>query len=198
MGVNLMVDIEALASGNYNPVILSIGACAFVPEHKSQSVYISHTFTASIDIDSCIAAGLEVRAKQILWWMEQPAETRQAAFEGAASLSHVLSAFGDFCLGVKPGCVWANPPTFDLAAIRYAWQAVGYGKFSPWSYRAERCFRTYLSSLTRPQRRHVSEQAGERTGKHCALSDAIYQARVAGYAMLVKGHLADETTCDLS
>jgi len=159
-----MVDCETWGTNN-EAVIISIGAVLFDP-------YAQHTvgesFHVAIDPSSCTFYGLKPDMTTIMWWMgEERDEARKTHMEQeqidlASALDGFISWFGED----KP--VWGYGAVFDNVILRSAFRLVGLK--CPWSFRNDRCFRTftYLAPLVpRPTNGGVV---------HHALDDAKSQA----------------------
>ena len=155
----VMVDIETLGT-DPGAVIVSLGAVRFGNGRDRE------TYFESIDPKSATNAGLEIDAKTLEWWLERN-ERQQAQLRGGYPLEHVLTDFNEFVAGAEE--LWANSPSFDLAIIKAAMDAV---EITPsWEFYQERDFRTLKNLPGRPQI--------EQENKHHALADAEYQATVA-------------------
>ena len=159
--MNVMLDLETLGKGS-RACIISIGAVSF------NSDGILSTFYERVDEESCVAAGLEIDASTVMWWMKQ-SDAARAALTGTAgmSLTHALARFTMWC--PEETAVWGNGATFDNVILSNAYEAVNLKK--PWPYWGDRCYRT-VKAL------HPDVKADPFAGTaHNALDDAIHQAR---------------------
>lgn len=162
MTQDVMCDLETLGANSHS-VILAIGAVKF--DIKSQCIL--QEYHATIDPQSCIAAGLKIDAATVMWWLKQPQEAR-AQFEGVnRPLREVLSEFSAW-LGVgNHNRIWGNGATFDNVILGNAFDAVGLKR--PWPFWGDMCYRT-IKNLN-------PNIKIERVGTHHnALDDATSQA----------------------
>lgn len=162
-----MVDIETMSHGS-NSAIIEIGAVSF----NINTGQIIDRFHRSIDLQSCIDAGLKVRGDAIIWWMQQDQESRDKICK--ADNVSIATALYDFQQWLEPGynndCIWGRSPRFDLGIIFDAYRTVlGYND-PPWNIRKERDVRTYAA--LRPE---VLDQIPPNTSKHDAIADCEYQ-----------------------
>lgn len=157
----VMIDIETL-SIDPGGIILSVAAVEFT---RSE---IKEQFERSISIESCQQYGLgDFDPDTLEWWLDQPADV-QTVLTGGSNVSKVLEEFARWYATIDPAEVWAYSPSFDLAHLEAAYDAIG--DDAPWAYYEKRDART-LAELP------VSTDT-ERTGtEHDALDDAIYQAK---------------------
>jgi hypothetical protein len=158
----LMIDIETLGLAP-GAAIVSIGAVHFHTDG------LGAEFGASIDLQSCQAAGLDVDAETLQWWLKQDDGVR-AQLRGGKPLGSTLAAFDRFYDDINPDEIWANSPAFDCAILEAAYDAVE--AEAPWDFYERRDLRT-LRNLG-------VEGNAEREGpEHDALADARVQAREA-------------------
>lgn len=156
----VMIDLETLGT-EPGCSILSIGAVRF-----NEDGVTDDAFHRSISLKSCEAAGLEIDAETLGWWLGRNAEA-QTVLSGGDDLKHVLE---DFSVWYDQAVeVWAYSPQFDCAILSAAYDAVDI--LPPWSYRDERCART-LSNL--PVANDVEHDGVD----HDALDDAVNQAEM--------------------
>lgn len=157
---HLMVDIETLGT-EPGCAILSVGSVQFTLADG-----LGYQFHERVDPVSCEEAGLSLDADTVQWWATQ--ENVSDVLAGGDDLEPVLT---EFARGAEEcDVVWANSPSFDLAILQAAGEAVGVEM--PWAFYEERDFRT-LKNL--PDAVEVEHEGTE----HDALDDAIYQARYA-------------------
>lgn len=161
-----MVDTETMGTGP-DGALMSIGA-VFFDEATSQ---LGAEFNRNIHLATAVAAGGEMDASTVLWWLSQPDEARLALRMSAEPIADVLQAFADWLRRYGPGDadlrVWGNSPSFDCLKVERAMGRLGIA--TPWRYYNERCFRTV-------RERAPSVELDERQGLHNALEDAKYQA----------------------
>jgi exodeoxyribonuclease VIII len=159
--INVMVDLETLGVGP-NSVILSIGAVKF-----NEKGIGSKSFYKTINIQSCLDAGMEVNGDTLSWWMEQSDAAREVFKAADGPLGAVLRDFRQWLPKGKDWVLWGNGAGFDNVILRNAYDAMGMQV--PWLFWQDRCFRTVASSS--PMKR-VAEGVA-----HNALDDAITQAK---------------------
>lgn len=170
---NVMIDIETLAmpTAERPPLITSIGACYF-DTHFGKVLDTGHW---RVDLERFDTSPFRIDATTVKWWLSQPAEAqaevRCSSGQGdrCYTLEEALDALNRFCKRSKKLTVWANPPSFDLVAIR---QCMTHYYMKPvWHYRDEACSRTALRLA--PLR---SMKAVPQGIEHNAKDDAIRQA----------------------
>lgn len=155
----VMVDIETLGT-DPGAVIVSIAAVKFGNGRKHE------TFYRSVSPQSATNAGLHVEGGTLEWWLEQDADPRKQ-LTGGDALGRALADFNDFVSNAEE--LWANSPSFDLAILAAAMDAV---EIEPtWEFYQERDYRTLKNLPGKPDL--------ENTDEHHALSDAVHQAEVA-------------------
>jgi DNA polymerase III epsilon subunit-like protein len=166
-----MVDIETLGR-EPGCAIVEIGAVEFVAGPvvgDDTDDPIGATFATSVGLESCQAAGLDIDAGTLAWWLEQDASAREQ-LQGGETLSRALRGFREFVQGTDE--IWANSPAFDVAILEAAFEAVGLSV--PWRYWQARDYRTMREVLSASGDWPAREQSGT---DHNALDDARYQAR---------------------
>lgn len=162
MGLEAMLDLETLGNGN-NACILSIGVVLFDPKGDG----IHSKFEVHVDPASCVAAGLQMDASTVMWWLDPGrAAARDELFMHARiDLRDALARTSGFLVNDRP--VWGNGATFDNVILRSAYKATGTS--CPWMFWNDRCYRT-IKSL------HPGVKL-ERVGvHHSAVDDAASQA----------------------
>ena len=163
MGVNmlehLMIDLETLGTGP-RAVITQIGACWFGMDGT-----IGATFSANINIQSALDAGLQVDGDTIKWWFGQP-EAARTFVKDTDIIIKVLRRFQTFCTGAKN--VWSHA-TFDMPILFNAYRECE--EKIPFHYRAPRDIRTLVWLWGGKQEREP------RNDKHDALADCLYQVK---------------------
>jgi len=155
----IMLDIETLGT-EPGAAILSIGACTFDRDG------VGETLHRSVGLQHCQAAGLEIDAETLQWWLDQDETAAVDLLTTGAPLTNVLEALQSFCAGADE--VWANSPKFDAAILEAAYDAVDRGV--PWEFHELRDVRT-LRAL--PGAVELEQDGTE----HDALDDAVHQAR---------------------
>lgn len=178
--IHVMVDIETMATGT-DAALASLGAVAFTPLQPGTPGVI---FERSIDLDSCVKAGLALDADTILWWMKQSDSAREAVCRmPRVALGTALTSFAawyrnlpaNFPSGMHVAgqgiCVWGCGAAFDNAILRTAFAKAG-GTL-PWTRKEDRCYRT-LREL------YPEVPLPERAAEHEALADAVFQAEHLG------------------
>jgi hypothetical protein len=173
---NLMIDLETMSTES-NAAIIAIGAVFFDADGLGESYY------EKINLQSCIDLGLRIDASTIIWWLQQSEDARKEFFDNGKSckLNSVLNIFKNFVLfsgkkidnngRVKDLIVWGNGSAFDIVILRNAYNVCRRTPF--WSYKNERCFRTYKA--TNPEIKNIPDDRPA----HNALEDAIWQAEYA-------------------
>ena len=174
INLECMTDLETLGNRN-NAVILSIGACFFIPDGQGIR---SDSFEVFVDPQSCVDIGMEMDPSTVLWWMgsavknnEERAkmnEARDIMVEKQKKAVHIRDALHRFSAWFgsdKPN--WGNGATFDNVILRNAYELAGIP--CPWSFWNDRCYRTMknLAPSVKMQRQGVH---------HSAMWDAISQA----------------------
>ncbi len=162
---DLMVDLETLSTEN-NAAILSIGAVYF----DIKTGDIGTKFYVNIDLQSCLDVGLEISGTTVEWWLNQDPKAIDALLSDKHNIHNALYMFRAF---FEPGAyIWGNSARFDLGILANAYAAIG--TKIPWSFRNERCFRTFSGLM--PSVRNSMQFEGT---KHNAIDDCINQIRVA-------------------
>lgn len=156
---NMMIDLETLGSVP-GCAILSIGAVMFDPVTQT----LGEEFYRTINLNSCLEAGLTVEAPAFYWWMQQEKTTREALLHCLFPLETVLMDFAEFFMNCGAPYVWSHGASFDLAVLSVAYHKLGLEK--PWKFRNERDTRTLLNGRKLPPLENA----------HHALNDARSQA----------------------
>lgn len=158
----VMLDLETMGNGN-RAAIIAIGAVSFTRDGVQERFY------QQVRLDSSLAAGLEMDASTVLWWLQQSPEAR-AAFknnESAATLGDALDAFSAWYLTYGGDEVWGNGAAFDNTILSAAYRLTG--RDQPWKFWNDRCYRTVKSM--NPQ-----VKLGRVGTHHNAVDDAQSQA----------------------
>lgn len=158
-----MIDIETLGNGPQS-AILSVAVVPIEPESFP-------AFYSTVNLQSCLDAGLKIDASTIAWWLKQSDEARGALqLETGPSLATVLDQI-DEVPWASITETWAFPPSFDLVILENAYRALG--RRPPWYYRTPRCLRTIAAITGVPKPKFV-RAPGE--ASHNALTDAQDQS----------------------
>jgi hypothetical protein len=163
---HVMVDLETLST-EPNAVITSIGAVSFNEEGLGEEFYYT------VDIQSCLDAGLHISAGTIVWWLNQSQAARamysEEQYKHAADLRDALNAFRTWVRSLgSQQFVWGNGADFDNVILTSAYDAFGEGR--PWSTWNSRCYRTFKNL-------HKNVKLERHGVHHNALADAKDQAQ---------------------
>lgn len=182
MTLAVSLDLETLST-HKNAVILTIGACTISLNGEPQ-----RTFTASLDAQAQIDAGLHVSASTLKWWIRQDPQAQRDAFDGDDT--HPILALEMLrgwmkAEGWPP--VWTKGPHFDGALLDSLSEA--FGVESPIPYRKHRDIRTIEEAFEshikddRVCERYytMKERAYRGVLQHNALADAIAQGKVVEF-----------------
>ena len=166
-----MVDLETMGTNSYAP-ILSIGAVRFSVE---RDVKID-SFHVSIDLASCMKAGMRPDPETIMWWWDPKLAAARAAYLAMkrVDLAEALDGFQTW-LGEDTSKlrIWGNGSDFDNVLLSNAYKLVF--NSVPWRYTQHRCFRT-LKAMVPKEVYDTVEPFGV---AHDALNDAMLQSRQA-------------------
>lgn len=141
----IMIDLETLGT-RPGSIILSIGAVRFDLDHG-----ITGEFYTNINVEDAETYDLTITASTVLWWMNQSDEARKALASAKKPLLEALLDFDEWARAAdfkrNPQAdideLWGNGPDFDNALLASAYKAADLE--IPWSYRANRCYRTMWS-----------------------------------------------------
>ena len=160
--LDIMLDLETLGNGPL-AAIRAIGAVSF-DRHGIDEACV---FYVKVDLESCIAAGLQMDPNTVLWWLGQGDEARAEMIrDKGLPLAEALDYFDAFLAG-RQVRVWGNGAAFDNVILASAYRVLG--KPAPWKFYNDRCYRT-MKSL-------CPQVPMPRTGtQHNALDDARSQA----------------------
>lgn len=129
---HVMLDLETLGTSP-GCCIASIGAVAFDSSGVLDAFYGRAAWGGHLDPST------------IQWWLKQDGPAREALLKSPRTPFPDLAAgFLEF-LGDSP--LWGNGADFDNAILAYAVRSVG---LTPWSHRANRCYRTMKSLVDIP------------------------------------------------
>lgn len=161
---HVMLDLETFGNGS-TASIISIGAVKFDPNTMTR---VDDSFYVAVDPESCAQYGLKIDAGTILWWM-QPDQTGAREDWLKTEKLDLASALEGFAMwfGANSMPVWGNGATFDNVILRNAYQVTGLE--CPWSFRHDRCYRTFKSIAPAVEMQRVGQY-------HNVVDDAISQA----------------------
>lgn len=180
---DIMIDIESLGRMP-NAAILSIGAVRFSLEHNT--IDEGSPFYRVVKLKSAFSSGGKLDPATLLWWVNQPDDSREAIFSneaqaGAIEMLYALNEFSDFITDQgherNEVQIWSHKE-FDIPILANA-----YARFNqevPWHYRMTRDLRT-LQGLYRRLGflQEIGTDRNRPEGSHYALEDAIQQAHEA-------------------
>ena len=171
MSEHVMIDLETLGKGSH-AAIWTIGAVKFDPnagDDDTDGIHIpgwKDEFHVRVNMKSSFALG-RADAGTIEWWMQtlqnEPRENILKMPE--VDLIEALDGFKEWFGDDKP--VWGNGATFDNVILSNAFAACNIER--PWSYKSDRCYRTFKSLA--PDVKPIDVGVA-----HGALDDALAQA----------------------
>jgi hypothetical protein len=167
MGVDLMVDIETLAT-DPRAIVLSIGAVRFTRDGP-----LPEQFYACLGLGDQVAkARRTLSVDTLMWWMDQSAEARAKAFSRQREgVTAALRRLADF---VPDGAnVWANGPSFDLVILESLYFDARLEQ--PWPFWRHRCVRTIVEAGGVDARRYAS-------ASHHPVEDCLRQVAMVNAA----------------
>jgi hypothetical protein len=163
-----MCDLETLDTAA-TAVVTAIGLVEFDPH----STRIGPTFyRVPNDLREQAKRGCTTNPETAVWWMRQSEAARNAitnptevsALPTRKCLEDLTAYLGGFGWDT---CIWGNGADFDNLILGHLFGA--FGMLRPWSYSANRCYRTMKNLPQAPK--------PARTGTHHnALDDAVSQA----------------------
>ena len=159
---HVMLDLETMGNGK-RAAIIAIGAVSFTLDGVQERFY------QQVSLESPIAAGMEMDASTVLWWLQQSDQARAAFMgnESASSLGDALDAFSAWYLTYGGGEVWVNGAAFDNTILSSAYRLTG--REQPWKFRNDRCYRTIKAMYPQVALKRVGTH-------HNAVDDAQSQA----------------------
>jgi hypothetical protein len=163
MEVNhVMIDMETMGTDS-NAALLSLGGVVFDPCGQGGK----DTFYQNIELQSCLDAGLRVRAETVYWWLTKPEGARAALQKDRVPLSDALNDFSEWFRKSGASKIWSHGATFDIVVLDSAYRALG--RPLPFDFRNARDTRTLfdLAGLKYSQ---------SEVSAHQALQDAQRQA----------------------
>lgn len=165
---HLVLDIETLST-DVNAVVTQVGwvmihvdgegfAQVAPCEIKGKSVNVSYR--------EQLKAGREISDVTLNWWLQQDRDVFAATVNQASAVppERLYEDLAHLCRWEKFETVWAYGASFDFAILRSLW-----GNRTPWSYRQERCARTFSNMF------NVRPPAGP---SHLASEDAMQTAQL--------------------
>ena len=166
MSEHVMLDLETLGKGSH-AAIWTIGAVKFDPNIVSEDgIKGTASFHVRVNMKSSFALG-RADAGTVEWWMQtlrnEPRENILKMPE--VDLIEALDGFKEWFGEDKP--VWGNGATFDNVILSNAFAACNIER--PWSYKNDRCYRTFKSLA--PDVKPIDVGVA-----HGALDDALAQA----------------------
>lgn len=179
MSTDLMIDLETLDT-TVTAKILSVGLCFF--DIATGDVRPRASGTVPL-------AGQENRTmndETLNWWMTQTDKawslTRGGEQTDLRKLLHVISDHVKMFPGIR---VWGNGATFDISIIEHAFNE--YGIPVPWDYRNVRDMRTFVEVGQLTTGVDIRSKVPFEGVKHCAVDDAVWQAKVVSEIWKVLG-----------
>lgn len=164
MATHTMLDIETLDTSP-TAQILTIGACRFDPNKKSNPVA---TYYVRLNIDEQEKIGRTINENTLRWWGQQSKEVIEDTFaDERTDIKTALLEFREFVLGSSK--VWAQGPQFDMVMIESLYKQ--YNMNHPWSHSNVMDSRTLFKLMPEDPRDKYTFEA------HNALQDAIFQAK---------------------
>ncbi len=170
---DVMLDMETFAV-TPRALCVNLALVAFDPSDEHVGPFLFRT----LDREQQAELKREVDPETVRWWATQPPEVRAQLNVPGEPLLSALGAvryfLEDYTVGPKRVRMWSCGASFDLVLLATLLQDVSLPK--PWDHQNERCYRT-LKALYRTEY-DAARDLLPRTGRHDALQDAIWQARV--------------------
>jgi len=160
---DVMIDLETLGNGE-NKCVIQVGACYF--DRKTGE--IGKTFKRNIDARTALAAGFQMDASTVYWWLGQSAEARESILaEPLLPIRDVFNELNMFLTDTK--CIWSHA-TFDFVTIMETYRKLN---IKPsFGYKAARDIRTLMDLF------NVTVDKTERIGvHHDGLADSLHQVK---------------------
>jgi DNA polymerase III epsilon subunit-like protein len=186
--MDVMFDLETFGTSG-NAAIVQLGAVVF--DRVTGEIHPIQ-FISNVDLNSCLAAGLEMDASTVLWWMKQGEEARKSILDPpGTALKSVLEDFNDWLgmvakrLGAEPKSsitMWSHA-TFDFPILQNAFSKMG---IKPaFSFKGARDLRTLTDLAGIEYWTPEYEKAHPRVGlvHHNALDDCLFQVEYAVEAL---------------
>jgi len=153
---NIMLDLETLGT-----VITQIGAVYFDWTGKT-----GETFLVNVNIKSCLDRGLEIRYKELKFWLEN--RDRITWNKNTIPLTKALEELTTFCKINKKAHVWSH--YYDIERLENACQKLG--QKLPFQHTRWKDIRTlvFLAGLEKEKKENNGDPK-----THNALDDCLYQ-----------------------
>lgn len=172
-----MVDLETMGN-RPGCAITSIGAVSFDP--RGDEVSRGHAFYHTVQLRTCLDAGLTIDASTVEWWLVQSDEARKAMLRNTYPLRVVLERFSDWWRTERCEFIWSHGLSFDIPILAEAFRRTSPlpDTAVPWRYWAERDTRTlfWMANDMRVENKGTA---------HDALDDAVAQAETVQKAWKV-------------
>lgn len=162
---DVMLDLETM-SNKSNGVICAIGAVEF----DLATGETGKEFYTTVDIQSCLDAGLRVEGSTIGWWLTQNEAARnEIAAVGATVLNTALLKLSTGAgFNWNYAKVWGNSARFDLGILENAYHACKMQ--APWKFYNERDVRTLVAFAPEIKANYPKPETA-----HHAIQDCHYQ-----------------------
>ena len=170
-----MIDLETLGKGSH-AAIWTIGAVKFNPMHCAETIEelmdTTERFHQRITMESAFRVG-RADHSTIEWWMGTERDTARRAIFAMPQIDLVeaLDGLKEWFINAENKTVdykvWGNGATFDNVILSNAFSACNIER--PWSYKSDRCYRTFKSLA--PDVKPIDVGVA-----HGALDDALAQA----------------------
>lgn len=184
---HIVIDLETFSLSK-NAAIVAIGAAALDTELRPCGWFYS-----TANLQSSIAAGMDVDSKTISWWFSQTEAAQFLRIYTGPDISTALGDFGQWLEDINPSLnaqFWGCGPEFDIVILENAIQKVLPERFRfEIPFRMVQSLRTmrYLDTFLASKDDNESDDTDVVSPKHVALCDAIYEAdqlsRVLGKVM---------------
>lgn len=135
---HVMLDLETMGT-EPGCAIVSIGAVEF----DLKSGKIGEKFYCTIDLQSCVDAGLKINPSTLIWWMAQSEQAREKICSDSILLSDALDAFSLWFLRIGGVNIWGNSASFDCGILTACYKALKMP--TPWAFYNEKCYRTVVN-----------------------------------------------------
>jgi DNA polymerase III epsilon subunit-like protein len=181
MQVNIMFDLETLGT-DPGAAIIQLAAVPF-----DDDGYVSGgAFFATIDLQSCLDAGLTVTADTLDWWATRGGFRSP---QRGMPIQDALLQFEEWTGRQESGEVWAHGAAFDASVLQSAYRRV-LRRNAPWAYHRTLDLRTLLHVAGKEYCTRAAVRSGQ---DHNALDDCHNQIRLWKVAMKrIKMSMADE------
>lgn len=192
---NIMLDLECTDAYIDNPAIIQLGAVYF----NLDTGRIISELDISLNLDSCVAAGLKITRKGMEWLEDNIPECLEKSRTSETTLRQALQELNKFVKNAivharlrqgKGKCkvrpqpmIWGNGALADNLWIRSAYRACKMER--PWKYYNDMCLRTVVKQFQVITGEQYFWNSITKTGLprlatepvHDALSDCKYQVR---------------------